>query len=606
MKYPFPNQNKTYIQNNRSNILPIGNLWSTFNTDFQTNLGVMRIYPRLKLSYSTADDADLGCPWAFHYFDGKLWAGCGAHIFHNAGLPDSTPWTDDASTGVATDYSSDYSDMAVFNNTLCAATTDELLSKARNGSGTGAWTSRDTLSGSSIHVMTYFKRFDRLYYANGIDSIISIDTAWATADPGSDYAISLTFNSVAEIDYEITSMRATNTNIWIGTINRQEFESGLGKLVQWDGLSAQITAEFELNNANGVMAIAIDPQHDNPFVMDSNGVLSEFNGTGFNEVARLPLPFNKMLLKSFSNETDRFIHPNGMYFTRNGTLRMNINNAPSTGDIMENMPSGVWEWSRETGLVHLTTYSYNPVASSVVTDYGQNMISRVGAISSMQSPFTSSSDGTFLAGATIYTNATTTTSGIFFDNSLDTIIKKGYFVTDWFESREIADSWDIWWASFRKFLATTDDIVFKYRIEEEAPVVGAITWVNTTSFTVTNAICDVSDYWTSGTGGEVEILRGTGGGLCAHITNAVLAAGTWTVTIDETATGVTTGTATARFQKWIKVYPAEDLSSVSTWGQWSISTDSTPRIQIKGCFTYTGAGEFYKAILTSEEDIKSN
>ncbi len=160
--------------------------------------------------------------------------------------------------------------------------------------------------------------------------------------------------------------------------------------------------------------------------------------------------------------------------------------------------------------------------------------------------------------------------------------------------------------SYRQFLDASDNIVLKYRSTEETPVQGTITWVNTTSFTVANSVCDVSQYWTSGVGGEVEILQGVGSGLCAHITNAVLAGGTWTVTIDETATGATTTTAIARFQKWIKIFPVESLTSPRNWAQFAIGTDSTPRIQVKMCFTYTGQGEFYKAILTSNEDIKSN
>jgi len=166
-------------------------------------------------------------------------------------------------------------------------------------------------------------------------------------------------------------------------------------------------------------------------------------------------------------------------------------------------------------------------------------------------------------------------------------------------------SGDLGWLSYRKFHVASANFTLKYRVTEEAPVEGTITWVNTTSFTVLNSAVDVSQYWTSGVGGEVEIVRGTGGGSCVHITNAVNVAGTWTVTIDEVVTGVTNGTAIGRFQKWIKVFPAESLASPKNWAQFAIGTDSTPRIQVKGCFTLTGKGEFYKAILTSNEDIKT-
>ena len=597
MKIDFPNENKIYLQNNRSNVYPQGNLWATFNMDFQTNVGVARVSPRLRINTSTTDDADLGVPVAFRWFNSKIWAICDTHIFTNSGEPDDS-FADDATTGFQTDYNADESDLEIFNGTLCSTTTDGLFSC--DGSN---WTQRDTLSTGTSHVMTYFKRFNRLYYSNLTDNVQSIDDTWVTADPGFDYAISL---STSSAQYTVTALKSNSNFVWIGV--RNLFSRGEpGKICQWDGISAQITNEFALNNALGVMAIAIDPQYDNPYVMDSNGVLSAWNGNGFSEVGRLPFPFFKLPYNIADSDNEMFIHPNGMYFTKNGTLRCLINNrsAVSTNSVVENMPSGVWEWSKENGFVHIQSFSYTPISAGTITDFGQNRISRVGAIASMNIPSTSNVDGTFLAGATIYTDASSSKSAIFFDNSKDDVQKKGYMVTDWFESDEVASAWDVFWMSYRKFLDANDNITIKYRVTEETPVEGTITWVDTTHFTVPNSSVVVSDYWTSGTGGEVEILRGTGGGVCVHITDAVLAGGTWTVTIDEAVTGVTTGTATGRFQKWIKIFPAEALASPRNWSQFAIGSDSTPRIQVKICFTYTGVGEFYKSVITSNEDIKA-
>ena len=293
MRNVLPNTNKVYYQNNRTNVMPIGNIWSTFAIDLQTNLGVLRVAPRMILAHSHADADQFNLPVAIRYFDGKIMIIAGTHVWRNDGTPSDTNWTVDNDTGFQTDYSADSSDGTIFNNTFATTTVDGLFTKARNGSGTGAWTQRDTLTSGWNHVMTYFKRFDRLYYTDAIDQIISIDTSWVTADPGSDYAISLTQGS--EIDYMISCIDSTDTDIWIGTINRMELVGGIGKLLQWDGISAQITNEYPLENAIGVMAIAIDPVHNNPFIIDSNGVISAFNGTGLSEKARLPIPNNKML-----------------------------------------------------------------------------------------------------------------------------------------------------------------------------------------------------------------------------------------------------------------------------------------------------------------------
>lgn len=602
----FPAKNKVYIQNNRSNVYPEGNLWSTFGIDLQSNVGVLRISPRMKVNTSTADSASLGCPVAFKTFQNKIWAICDTHIFTNSGLPGSSPFTDDATTGFQTDYNADESDLELFNGTLCATSTDGLFST--DGSN---WTQRDVLSTGSNHVLAYFKRFNRLYYANLINQIISIDSTWATADPGSDYAINLSPNTSSQ--YTITCMKSTSTAMWIGVLDN--LSPGLpGKVCMWDGISAAISQEYDLNNAQGAMAIAIDPEHDTPYVMDSNGVLSAFNGSGFSEVGRLPFPFSRLPYNIGDTDNESFIHPNGMYFTKNGTLRVLINNraASSSDQVVENMPSGVWEWSKDNGFVHIQAFSYNPASSSTITDFGQNRIARVGALASLNVPSTSTSDGTFLAGAVLYTNASSTTSAICFDNSLDTVQKKGYFVTDWFESDEIADKWNRLWISFRRFLDSNDKIVFKYRHYEESPVSADITWVNTTSFTTAT---DITAYgptasgFNGTTGGEVEILRGTGGATCSHITNITgPSGGLYTVTLDEIITGVTTGTATARFQKWLKLNPSEPMGQVTSWADFGINAQNADaaRIQIKGCFTFTGVGEFYKSAIVSNPDIKIN
>lgn len=606
MKIDFPNSKKMYLQNNRTNVYPLGNVWSSLSLDLQSNLGALRISPRLKMSTSSSNDSNLGCPVAFRWFDTKMWAVCDTHVFGNNGTTDGA-WTIDGSTGAQTDYSADSSDMEIFNDALCATTSTHLVSKADSGgSGNGAWTQRDSINTGTNHVMTYFKRFNRLYYADLGDNIKSSDPNWTIATVGNDYALDM--SPASSTDYQIACLASNESYVWIGTIDALS-QGRTGKLSQWDGISAQVTAEFDANNAQGILAIAIDPLTDNPYVMDSNGVLSAFNGSGLQEVGRLPLPFSQLPYNVASANNERFVHPNGMYFTKNGTIRVLVNNRPevSTSPLIENFPSGVWEWSKNTGFVHVQSLSYTPAGTSTVTDWGQNKINRIGALVSMNVPVTSNMDGSFMAGATVYTDATTTKSAIFFDNSTNDVQKKGYVVTDWFESDDIADSFNSWWTSFRQRPNSTDEMVWKYRNVEQSPVEVTITWVDTQNFTVPNSSMDMTTYFSSATGlsGEVEVLRGVGSGLCAHISNAVLAAGTWTVTIDETATGATTTTATARFQNWIKLFPSETVGSLSTWTTNTISSNSTPRIQLKGCFTQTGIGEFYKGTLVSNNDITS-
>lgn len=611
MKFYFPpkNQNYTFLQTNRSDDL--GSLWSTMNIDLQSNLGVIRVAPRLKLNTATADAANLGCPVGFTRFGAYLFTVAGTRVFKVTGNlvnPVNAPFVEDASTSAQTDYTSDYSDLTIFNQILFASTTDAIYSLSQATGGT--WSSRDTLTSSTPHMMCYFQKFERLYTLDNNTTVRSMNTSYTVAVPGTDdYALSLSTGHSAN-DLLLTCIRASSNDIWIGAIRRSA-EQPVGTVFQWDGISQQVTQTYKLKNAMGAMAICI--MDDIPYVMDSNGCLQQYVGYGFKEVGRLPfttpLPINVA-----ASQANRFIHPNGMIPTKNGTILCFINNLNNDNGatINENNISGVYEWSPEFGFTHKYSLSYNPAASGTITDFGQNRISRVGGMADMNWSSTDSDrNGTMLLGATYYTDASTTTNGIFLDDSNNTIQKKGYFVTTWFNADEVQDKWIRLWSVYRRLLQSTDNIVFKYRLNEATPVEGSITWVNTTSFTVLNSAVDVSQFWTSGTGGEVEILQGTGSGSCVHITNAVNNAGTWTVTIDEVVTGVTTGTAKARFQKWIKMNPAKPLDQINSFSEMMIGGDaqtpvtSNTRCQIKCCMTFQGDDEFMKFTLVSNEDIKA-
>jgi hypothetical protein len=569
----IPNESKRVVQTNRSDIL--GNLWSTYNLDLTENLGAIRVSPRMKLNTGSLN----GCPWGFRFFDTKIWAGAGTLIYSNSGVPNGT-FVADASTGFQSDFSSDESDMETFNGTLCATTTDGLYSKASNGSGTGAWTQKDILATGGQHVLCYFKKFDLLYYSNAADNIISIDTSWATSDPGSSYAISLSNDSGA---YTITSMKATSTSIFIGILDKTK-EGAVGKIVEWDGLSSQIEREYPLQ-AQGCLSILIDKERDTPFAMDSNGILLKFNGTGFSEVGRLPITLK--LLQSMNDvDNERFIHPNGLQFSREGTILAHVNNINADTTYNENFQSGVYEFIPQSDGTYSCHHKESPsyTAISTVTDFGQTQVSRVGAIAPVNT-YSSSSDrnGTHFIGATYFTNATSTASAIFYDDSRDTLQKAGYFVTTKIYSDQLTDVWQKVFPRFKRLLDSADRIVVKYRKVEETPVIATITWQNTTLFSTTDSSLVEGD--------EVEVLRGLGSGLCAHVTAIEQNGSTYFITIDETATGVIVGdTATARFQNWTKA--GEVAQQVEEFEEYAIAGDPSVWIQFKVWMLFKGKDEF--------------
>lgn len=602
--FPPEGQNYTYFQLNRGD--DTGSIWSSMGLDFQSNLGTMRVSPRLRISTSTADDAQLGLPVAFMESETQTWAVCGAVIFYQNGGGLNAIWTQDASVNTPTTCDTS-SDLEVFNARLWVTASGAILSKNTDG---GDWTQRDNFTAEDSHAMTYFGNVPggRLYYAATAREVWSIDTLDVIADdPGSeDYCIELPKTTISCMD-------ATTSSIWIGTDAEDANDANEDALIfQWDGISNQATNSFAVKGAGKIMAIRI--MNDVPYVMDDNGILSKFTGYSFEEVGRLPYVTTK--------PARDYMCKNGMIVTQNNTIQINIDNRNvinaggiTNASTYENIPSGVWEWSEQFGFVHKYSFTYNTnAAPSTITDYGQNGISVAGAL--YNAPHVdqgvANANGQMLVGATYFTNASATSSAIFFDDTTNTIQKKGYAVTTWFNSDEIQDKWERVWAVYRRFLASTSSIELKYRLYEETPVYADITWVNTTTFTTTT---DITAYGPTATGfdgttgGEVEIMRGTGGASCVHITNISYSNPTYTVTVDTPVTGVTTGTATARFQKWIKLNPKAPQNQVLSYSQYAPQSRANqpaanPRIQFKICMTFTGDDEFHKMAIVSNPDIQ--
>ncbi len=703
MKYFFPPKNQTvqFLQTNRSDDL--GSIWSSFNLDFQSNLGVVRLALKLVTNTTSATVASLGCPTAFEFFEDKWYAICGTRVLRNSSesilttfgldtslytVGDSTSQFDitnpsgttfrytydgtgttpgittstfpigatveiagqnfsaanngtflvtgsgssyfevtNASgviesnktlgTGylavyggtVGTNYSSDTSDLALFDSRLWATTANKLYSRALGGAG--LWTARDTLGSTGSHKLCYFSFWNRLYYIDDNTTISSIDTSNQTQTSAGNYFIDLTTNiGIA------TTMVSNSQYIWIGALKIDDSSTGMGSIgsiLKWDGRDAKVSNEYKIPTG-GCLAIVVN--NDIPYAIDSEGRILKYTGYSFEEITRLPINRTLLTLATSSLASlvnGRFVHFNGMIATKNNTLQIAINNlnGDNTGTITETLPSGIWELDLDTlNFTHRSAFTLKPMGDATITDYGQNRIVRIGALKLNTLSSTSSNGrGTILAGASYYTDATTEKSAIFIDSPVNPSTnyegqKRGYFVTTWFNSQEVQDKFERLWDIHKRFLTSTDKIVYKYRLIEEDPIQATITWTSTTTFTTTT---DVSAFgptatgFNGTTGGEVEVLQGTGSGSCTHISSIVNNAGTYTVTLDTAVTGVT-GTAKARLQKWIKLYP-DVTGLVKSWEQLAIGGSNT-QIQIKCCMEFTGDMEFHRLAIFSNEDIK--
>jgi hypothetical protein len=594
----IPNNTKQFIQNNRSNLL--GNLWSTKGIDLQANVGAIRSSSKLLINTNSADDAQLGTPWAFEFFDGRWWAVCEGSIFKNSSEELTGSFSEDASTGAITSYSVK-SDLKIFNGRLWATAAGKLYSKATNSSGTGAWTDRTGSAGvsGSLAQMAYLRKLDRLYWVESSDEIASISTGDVLALTG-DYNLDL---GTSGLD-SVCALSAGSDRLWIGLMvadnNASSSGGRTGSIIEWDGVSNQITREYKIQAA-GVASIVVDPDTDIPYAIDSNGSILKFTGYGFSEIGRLPVGYKHLLSSTASlSSTGRHVHHNGFVFSKDHTLLVAVRNTneDNGATVNENLPSGIWEFDLNTySFTHKHSFTLQSDGSDTITDYGQNRIVSVGAISI--NPFANDSTGgscSILSGATYYTSATATASAIFIDSpdsaNTDTEGQKtSYFVTNWVEAplQSADEKWQKVFSYYKQFLGATDKLVIKYRTIESAPTEIAITWVNTTSFTTTTNVSAMVGY-------EVEGIQGTGAGSCSHIVSVVNNAGTYTVTVDETITGVTTGTAKVRLQNWIKAGYVSNTDEVAS----TPIDKNAPRIQVKVYMLVTGKFDFYKLKLINE------
>lgn len=581
----IPGQDKQFIQNNASDSL--SNIFSTFNCDFTSNLGRVRLSPRYLQTTSSAVDTDLGVPVGFKYFNGtsSIWCIAGSKVHKNDGTMFGA-FSVDATTGTPT-VNSSYSDIEIFNNAVVVSSSGQSFYYLT--SPYTAWTAVSGLTNlSTPRPMLYYGSL--LYIVDFNGKIRSINTSWALAAQGDASTIDL--SSIASSSVQVVCMAKIGASIWICTM---ALPGQLGYVYTWDGAASTPSNKYEVN-AQGAIASVVKDQ--SLWIINTNGVLMTFNGGTFIEKARLPIDLHYLTGASNFAINSRFIHPNGMTIV-DGRINILINNQvnDSAGSIYERCPSGIWEYDEKIGLYHKSSLSYTPIATTTVTDYGQNRISIAGALAGLKIASTSASaNGRVLAGATIFTDASTTQSGVWVDDYIDTTQKAGYLLTGWSESSKALETWQSISTVWKQFLASTDYMVLKYRLEEATPTEVTGTWTSTTTFTTTTNI--LSYFPNDGaTQYEVEILQGVGSGLCAHISNVSVTGGTYTVTLDTTFTGAT-GTFKARFQAWTKVLTSITPTDTQEFKTIAV-TKSSPRIQFKLFMVFTGKDELIKLIINS-------
>ncbi len=609
----IPSSTKQYTQPNNSD--NEGLLFSTFNCDFQSNEGLLRLAHRLLLNTSTADQSTLvSYPVAFKTFDdgtgSKIYTAAGTnasngYVFQGTSDPTGAftqmAFGSGGGAGAPQGIDSQISDLEVFNGELYV-TPDGSNAYYYNASQTWATLATGSSANGYPRPLCNFPALGRLYFAINGYQVVSSDTSHAVASAGSANTCSIDTIKNRQV---ITFIRAGADRLWIGTVN---ILGGRGHVYEWDGTSTQFQTDHVLESS-GALSCVIN--NDVPEIIDANGNFLIYNGGNFVPKTGFYKKNRKPFYNAASKVNNRFIHPNGMAIIDGETHVLvdltNNDGANHTGTQEYCNPSGIWEYDDKLmDLKHKYSFGLSK-SGGAITDYGQFRIAGAGAISEliMNKDYTyNTNNGQFICGATYYTDATNTLSGIFYDDTNDTLQKGGYFVTSKISADDgsvyhlpsVQNMWQNLYTLFRKFLNSTDKILVKYRVVNNPHFEVIATWTSTSTFTTTTNLLGLEGY-------EVEIIQGIGGGYTAQITKIDVTGGVYTVTMDDTFTGAT-GTSKARIMNFKKISTITPSSS-ATYDQAGVG-DLSNWIQVKTCMLFTGQDEIEKQIIINENANPAN
>lgn len=480
---------------------------------------------------------------------------------------------DDSGTMPSFSTGNSEGDIKAFNSKVYVAVDSNLYSR----SGTTYTTVPSSLP-SGYKILEKYD--DRLYIASEsqIDSI-NTSNVFATA------ANTLDLDTVANENLSISCMRRTSRGLWVGTYNNQ---GGRARMLFWDGVT-QDTVEVSVEVEAG-MVMAMSIKDDVPYILDNRGVLSAWNGSYFEKVSRLDLDYKQLYRFDVFSSKDRWIHHNGMQ-TIDGEVLMAVNTrmADTTDLQVPRTPSGVYAYNSEHGIYHKFSFT-SQKDDATVTDMGQLEIVEVGAIYPLlddeelnegdeQSDFLVSYAYKVDNSTTNYVIAKTDRRGID-GTSTDTA---AVITFPWWDSSEVTDKWEKFYAFIKPLANSTDKLVLKYRKQEFNPVEIDVTWTDRAQFTSSDSsLSEIKTNFDNDIEYEFEGLQGEGSGYITQVENIQSAGGgLYEIDLaDNVVPNNPTSTAKVRLDRWNLVGELTDDESVEDYIGFNPETTAT-RVQFK-------------------------
>lgn len=535
-KFQIPSEDKLFIQSNKSDVF--GNLFATWNLDFNVNPGKVRVSNGLTILSSSVDDVDLGLPYAFvrSSADGtdRWWAACGAVLFKNTNTSSiSSAFTQDEIGSSPTTLLVAQSDIIDFNGALIVTLNTEIarLSTTWNAVWWGTTLVQTALTTGVPHPLNVTKKTNYLCIGDA--------NKMHTVDKNSNARAS---RVILPTEFEIIWIRSGQTETWIGARNKFTQEA---EVFYWDEYAENYNRSYRLKHPVTFAGVIKD---EVPYTVNGLGQLLKFTGNGFDEVAVFPVYGQANSDLRDGNTPRRNIHRNGMTVSED-VVHINIFSEVNSAlaSFLPRFPSGVWTYDEKQGLRHKYGISQYDTGDASELDYGAMRLGTTGAIVATQP-----NDGLFLIGNTVPTSATATMTAISYVQEQQGLNNRGHFISSIFESSAFEDIYKDILLTFKRFKNSGDRIIIKYRAIKNPnyPIILTGTWSDTNTFTTTTAA--LGSLANMAVGDEVMIIRGRGAGATAHISAVSEAGGTYTVDLDEIINANLSGTFHAVVQEYKK------------------------------------------------------
>ena len=521
----IPNSQKQIIQSNEGDYR--GNLWSTFNIDLDSNLGVIKTSKRLD-RYIGADTVSSEDIQALQIHDGNYYLATTSDVYRcnvNNDPRIELNWPSVSTLG-AEDLGFE-TDMTSFNGLLLISLGTDIMSWDGSTKNDDWWT---TVAGGSA--LTVNKTHTLEVLRSGKDTLFITDGN-RISYYNDDAAI-----TIITVDSLLTThcMTPSLDRMWVGAYT-EVGNSGYVFEVQVGGTNIDGDPAYNQSyEVEGRVPLTMFTYRNTPFVITEQGYIQAFNGAGFQTVAQFPWADKSDLMAGAiagqvqDTAISRAIHPKGAKVKgKYCYIYVNTESGTNGEKIDPRSPSGVWVLNLET---YSLTHRY--ALNNESTDLGVHTVQRSGPVIITNVPNTRIMVGGEIGSQT----------GVWMES--DTA-NQAYFTTVRHESNTLADSFEIL-AIKADTLGTDDSVEVKYKpvTRNNFPLtVTDITWLNETQFTTTSDLTGVE------IGDEIEIILGHRSGNLANITN-INGEITKTVTIDESY-GVLNETSDIQIERWKKV-----------------------------------------------------